>query len=30
MLDVYIYKLRQKFGKDHIQTRRGMGYQLTP
>jgi two-component system, OmpR family, response regulator len=30
MLDVYIYKLRQKFGKDHIQTRRGMGYQLAP
>lgn len=30
MLDVYIYKLRQKFGKDHIQTRRGMGYQLVP
>jgi two-component system OmpR family response regulator len=29
MLDVYIYKLRQKFGKEHIQTRRGMGYQLT-
>jgi two-component system OmpR family response regulator len=30
MLDVYIYKLRQKFGKDHIQTRRGTGYQLIP
>lgn len=30
MLDVYIYKLRQKFGKDRIQTRRGMGYQLVP
>ncbi|MEM6886468.1 MAG: response regulator transcription factor [Verrucomicrobiota bacterium] len=28
MLDVYIYKLRQKFGKEHIVTRRGMGYQL--
>ncbi|WP_269522892.1 response regulator transcription factor [Coraliomargarita parva] len=28
MLDVYIYKLRQKFGKDHLQTRRGMGYML--
>lgn len=30
MLDVYIYKLRQKFGREHIQTRRGLGYQLTP
>ncbi len=29
MLDVYIYKLRQKFGREHIQTRRGFGYQLT-
>jgi two-component system OmpR family response regulator len=28
MLDVYIYKLRQKVGKDLIRTRRGMGYQL--
>ncbi len=28
MLDVYIYKLRQKFGSEHIQTRRGMGYTL--
>ncbi len=28
MLDVYIYKLRQKVGKDLIHTRRGMGYQL--
>lgn len=28
MLDVYIYKLRQKFGKDSIETRRGMGYQF--
>ena len=28
MLDVYIYKLRQKFGKEHLQTRRGMGYML--
>jgi DNA-binding response OmpR family regulator len=26
MLDVYVYKLRQKFGKDFIQTRRGQGY----
>lgn len=26
MLDVYIYKLRQKFGKEYLQTRRGMGY----
>ncbi len=26
MLDVYIYKLRQKFGKDFIKTRRGAGY----
>lgn len=26
MLDVYIYRLRQKFGKERIQTRRGMGY----
>jgi two-component system OmpR family response regulator len=28
MLDVYMYKLRQKLGKDHLQTRRGMGYVL--
>lgn len=28
MLDVYVYKLRQKFGKRSIRTRRGMGYQL--
>ncbi|MDX2081971.1 MAG: response regulator transcription factor [Terrimicrobiaceae bacterium] len=28
MLDVYIYKLRQKFGRDFIQTRRGQGYQF--
>lgn len=28
MLDVYIYKLRQKFGKEHIVTRRGLGYQF--
>jgi len=28
MLDVYIYKLRQTFGKERILTRRGMGYQL--
>ncbi|XHR26851.1 MAG: response regulator transcription factor [Chthoniobacteraceae bacterium] len=27
LLDVYIYRLRQKFGKTRIQTRRGMGYQ---
>lgn len=26
MLDVYIYKLRQKFGKDFIKTLRGAGY----
>ncbi|MGB0744152.1 MAG: response regulator transcription factor [Opitutales bacterium] len=26
MLDVYIYKLRQKFGKGFIKTRRGAGY----
>lgn len=30
MLDVYIYKLRQKLGKEHLQTRRGMGYMLVP
>jgi two-component system, OmpR family, response regulator len=29
MLEVYVYKLRQKFGREHIITRRGMGYQLT-
>lgn len=28
MLDVYIYKLRQKFSKEHIVTRRGLGYQV--
>lgn len=28
LLDVYIYKLRVKFGRDRIATRRGMGYQL--
>lgn len=28
MLDVYIYRLRQKFGKERILTLRGMGYQL--
>jgi len=28
MLDVYIYKLRRKFGKQRIQTRRGQGYML--
>ena len=28
LMDVYIYKLRQKLGKDSIQTRRGMGYRL--
>jgi two-component system OmpR family response regulator len=26
MLDVYVYKLRQKFGKGFIKTRRGQGY----
>ena len=26
MLDVYVYKLRQKFGKNFIKTRRGQGY----
>ncbi len=26
MLDVYIYRLRQKLGRDRIQTRRGLGY----
>ncbi|MBB5353785.1 two-component system OmpR family response regulator [Haloferula luteola] len=26
LLDVYIYKLRQKLGKDFIKTRRGAGY----
>ena len=26
LLDVFIYKLRQKLGKDFIQTRRGSGY----
>ena len=26
MLDVYVYKLRQKFGKSFIKTRRGQGY----
>ena len=26
MLDVYVYKLRQKLGKDFIKTRRGQGY----
>jgi two-component system OmpR family response regulator len=30
LLDVYIYKLRTKFGREHIVTRRGMGYQLVP
>ncbi len=29
LLDVYIYKLRQKFGKSSILTRRGFGYQLS-
>ena len=28
LLDVYIYKLRTKFGREHIVTRRGMGYRL--
>jgi two-component system, OmpR family, response regulator len=26
MLDVYVYKLRQKFGREFIKTRRGQGY----
>ncbi len=26
VLDVFIYTLRQKFGKDFIETRRGQGY----
>ena len=26
LLDVYIYKLRQKLGRDLIKTRRGAGY----
>ncbi|MEM9160974.1 MAG: response regulator transcription factor [Verrucomicrobiota bacterium] len=30
MLEVYVYKLRSKFGKDSIQTRRGMGYIFMP
>lgn len=29
MLDVYIYKLRQKVGKDYLKTRRGMGYSIS-
>ena len=29
-IDVHIYRLRQKFGKARILTRRGMGYQLVP
>lgn len=28
LLDVYIYKLRQKLGKDFIKTRRGFGYMI--
>lgn len=28
LMDVYIYKLRQKLGKASIQTRRGLGYKL--
>lgn len=28
LLDVYIYKLRTKFGRERIVTRRGLGYQL--
>lgn len=28
LLDVYIYKLRQKLGKDFIKTRRGAGYTI--
>lgn len=30
LLDVYIYKLRVKFGRERIVTRRGLGYQLVP
>lgn len=30
LLDVYIYKLRTKFGRERIVTRRGLGYQLVP
>ena len=30
MLEVYVYKLRSKFGKDSIQTRRGLGYIFMP
>ncbi len=30
MLEVYVYKLRSKFGKDSIQTRRGLGYVFMP
>lgn len=28
MLDVYVYKLRRKLGRDFIRTRRGAGYQV--
>jgi DNA-binding response OmpR family regulator len=28
MLDVYIYKLRHKLGRNVIRTRRGFGYQI--
>lgn len=30
MLEVYIYKLRSKFGKDRIRTKRGVGYSFHP
>lgn len=30
VIEVYINRLRQYFGRDFIQTRRGQGYQLTP
>lgn len=30
VLEVYINRLRQRFGKDFIETRRGQGYQLAP
>jgi two-component system OmpR family response regulator len=30
MLDVYVYRLRQKFGSQRIVTRRGAGYQWVP
>jgi DNA-binding response OmpR family regulator len=30
VMEVYINRLRQYFGKDFIETRRGQGYQLAP